>query len=190
MGLALSSVALFGGAFDPPHLGHVAVARAVKEQLDVERLLVLVSEHPGHKGTHLPAEARVELARAAFPDDEVRLDPYSRTIDLLRAESFDDPLFVVGADQFCDFLTWKEPQAVLELTRLAVATRPGFPRARLDTVLRQLDQPERVLFFEIEPNPAASREIRELAAAGAPLVGLVPDEVWSLIREHGWYARG
>lgn len=180
-------IALFGGAFDPPHIGHVAVARAAKEQLDVDGLIVLVSEHPGHKGMHLPAEARVELARAAFPDDEVRLDPYARTVDLLRAERFDDPLFVIGADQFADFLSWKEPEAVLDLARLAVATRPGYPHERLDSVLAALRRPERVLLFEIPPIPAASREIRELAAAGRPLDGLVPDGVRQLILEHGWY---
>ena len=168
-------------------MGHVAVARAAKEQLDVDRLLVLVAERPGYKDVHLPAETRLELARAAFPDDEVRLDPYPRTIDLLRAESFDDPLFVIGADEFCDFLSWKEPDAVLERTRLAVATRPGFPRERLEAVLAALARPERVVCFEIHPNPAASREIRALAAAGAPLDGLVPDAVGDLIRERGLY---
>ena len=57
---------------------------------------------------------------------------------------------------------------MLALTRLAVATRPGFPPERLDSVLEGLEGPGRVIFFEIEPNPAASRDIRELAAAGAP----------------------
>ena len=180
-------LALFGGAFDPPHVGHVAVARAAKEQFDVERLIVLVAEQPAHKEVHLPVEARVELARAAFPDDDVRVDPYPRTIDLLRAESFDDPLFVIGADQFCDFLSWEEPDAVLELAQLAVATRPGFPGDRLDAVLEQLRRPDRVRFFAIEPIPAASRDLRGLAAAGAPLTGLVPDAVWQLIREQGLY---
>jgi len=168
-------------------MGHVAVARAVEEDLDVDGLVVLVSERPGHKEVHLPAEARLELARAAFPDAEVRLDPYPRTVDLLRAERFDEPLVVVGADEFCDFLSWKEPEAVLALARLAVATRPGFPRERLDSVLGALARPDRVLFFEIPPIPAASRAIRELAAAGAPLDGLVPDRVAELIRERGWY---
>ncbi|MEP6812698.1 MAG: nicotinate-nicotinamide nucleotide adenylyltransferase [Actinomycetota bacterium] len=180
-------LALFGGAFDPPHVGHVAVARAAKEQFDVERLIVLVAEKPAHKEVHLPVETRMELARAAFPDDEVQVDPYPRTIDLLRAESFDDPLFVIGADQFCDFLSWEEPDAVLGLAQLAVATRPGFPRDRLDAVLEQLRRPDRVRFFAIEPMPAASRDLRELAAAGAPLTGLVPDAVWQLIRERGLY---
>ena len=180
---------LFGGAFDPPHMGHAALARAAKEQFQPERLVVLVSENPGHKDVHLPPGTRLELARAAFPDDEVRLDPHPRTVDLLRAEPFDDPVFVVGADQFADFLSWKEPDTVLEHSRLAVATRPGYPRERLDAVLEELDQPERVIFFEIEPNPASSREIRELAAAGAPLTGLVPDGVDELIKARGLYVR-
>jgi nicotinate-nucleotide adenylyltransferase len=178
------AVGLFGGAFDPPHNGHVAVARCAKEHLELERLIVLVSEAPGHKDVELPAEVRLELARAAFPDDEVRLDPHPRTIDLLRAERFDDPIFIVGADQFVDFLTWKEPEAVLELARLGVATRPGYDRGLLDTVLRSLEHPDRVLFFDIEPNPAASRDIR---AGAAPLESLVPPAVASLIRERGLY---
>jgi nicotinate-nucleotide adenylyltransferase len=179
------AVGLFGGAFDPPHNGHVAVARCAKEHLELERLIVLVSEAPGHKDVELPAEVRLELARAAFPDDDVRLDPYPRTIDLLRAERFDDPVFIVGADQFVDFLTWKEPEAVLELARLGVATRPGFDRGLLDTVLRSLEHPDRVLFFDMEPNPAASRDIR--AGAAAPLESLVPPAVARLIRERGLY---
>jgi nicotinate-nucleotide adenylyltransferase len=180
-------VGLFGGAFDPPHVGHVAVARAAKEELGIPRLVVLVAERPGHKEVHVPPETRLELARAAFPDDEVRLDPYARTIDLLRAERFDDPVFVIGADQFAGFLSWQEPNAVLALARVAVATRPGFPRERLESVLAELDHPERVLFFEIEPNPAASRDVRALAAAGEPLDGLVPPEVARLIQERGLY---
>jgi nicotinate-nucleotide adenylyltransferase len=180
-------VGLFGGAFDPPHLGHVAVARAAKKELDIPRLVVLVAEHPGHKNVQEAAETRLELARAAFPDDEVRLDPHARTVDLLRTERFDDPVFVIGADQFADFLSWQEPNAVLELTCVAVATRPGFPRERLEPVLGELEHPDRVLFFEIEPNPAASRDVRAVAAAGEPLDGLVPPEVARLIQERGLY---
>jgi nicotinate-nucleotide adenylyltransferase len=180
---------LYGGAFDPPHVGHVEVARAAKQHFALPRLTVLVAEQPGHKETYLPAAARLELARAAFPGDDVRLDPYARTIDLLRRECFEEPLFVIGADEFCAFLSWKEPDGVLERTELAVATRPGYPSGRIDAVLEQLDQPERVHFFEIEPKPVASREVRELAAAGASLDGLVPDAVAELIRAHGLYVR-
>jgi nicotinate (nicotinamide) nucleotide adenylyltransferase len=178
---------LYGGAFDPPHNGHVAVACAAKARFGLTTLIVLVAAAPGHKDVYAPAELRLELARAAFPDDAVRLDEHARTIDLLRAGTFDDPLFIIGADQFCDFLTWQEPNAVLELTRLAVATRPGFPPERLRAVLRQLEHPERVVFFDLEPNPAASRDVRALAAAGEPLDGVVPPAVAALIEQHGLY---
>lgn len=174
---------LYGGAFDPPHLGHVALAAGAKRAFALPRLIVLVSERPGHKGTHAPAEARLELARIAFPDDEVRLDPYPRTIDLLRAERFEEPIFVVGADEFCHFLSWKEPDAILDLAELAVGTRPGFPRERLESVLERLERPERVRFFEIEPNSASSTAIR----AGDPIDELVPPDVAALIRQRRLY---
>jgi nicotinate-nucleotide adenylyltransferase len=180
-------VVLYGGAFDPPHLGHVAVADTARCDFGVERLVVFVSERPAHRTTHASAEDRLALAHAAFVGDDVRLDPYPRTVDLLRAESFDDPVFVVGADQFRDFPSWSEPDEVLERTRLAVATRPGFPAEDFDIVLAQLARPERVLFFEIEPNPGASTDIRALAAAGEPLDGLVPPAVAQLIEERGLY---
>ena len=179
--------ALYGGAFDPPHLGHVGVADAARKLLGVERLVVLVSERPAHRAVHASAEDRLALAAAAFPGDEVRLDPYPRTVELLRAEGFNEPVFVLGADQFSGFLGWSEPAEVLERARLAVATRPGFPRAELDGVLEQLDRPERVLFFEIEPNPAASTDVRARAAAGEPLDGLVPAAVAQLVAERGLY---
>ncbi len=182
----MAEVALYGGAFDPPHNGHVAVAHAARERFAVP-LLVLVSEAPAHRSVESPADLRLELARAAFPGDEVRLDPYPRTIDLLRGERFDDPLLVIGADQFADFLAWKDPGAVLELAHLAVATRPGYPQEVLDAVLLDLERPERVAFFEIEPNAVASREVRALAAVGKPVGGLVPAAVARLIEERGLY---
>ena len=181
---------ILGGAFDPPHEGHVALAKAAKERFGLDRLLVLVAVAPGHKGVEAPAEDRLALAQAAFPDEDVRLDDHARTVDLLRDERFDDPLFLIGADEFCDFLAWKDPDGVLELTRLGVATRPGYPEGRIRNVLDRLDHPERVEFFEIEPHPVASRDLRERLRRGQTLDGLVPARVAELIRERGLYRRG
>ena len=182
------TVGLYGGSFDPPHRGHVALARRAKEELGVARLVVLVSEAPGHKEVATPAAVRLELARAAFPDDEVVLDREARTVDTLRAHpEWVDPVFLVGADQFCDFLSWKEPDEVLRRARLAVATRPGFPPERLEAVLARLEHPDRVRFFELEPVPVSSRELRARLAAGGDVTGDVPSAVSEIIRAERLY---
>ena len=184
------SVGLYGGSFDPPHRGHVALARRAKEALGLERLLVLVSEDPGHKHVDTPAAIRLELARAAFPDDDVELDPAARTVDTLRGHpEWRDPVFLIGADEFCDFPLWKEPEEVLRLARVAVATRPGFPPERLEDVLQALGHRDRVAFFELEPFPISSRDLRERLAAGEDVSGDLPDAVAELIRARRLYAR-
>jgi nicotinate-nucleotide adenylyltransferase len=182
-------IGLLGGAFDPPHNGHVAVATTAKRQFGFDEFVVLVSARPGHKEVVLDASTRIELVRAAFPDDNVEVDEHARTVDTLRAGRWHDPLFLVGADEFCEFLTWKDPEGVLELARLGVATRPGYPRERLDAVLERLAHPERVLFFELEPLAVASRDVRDRVAHGEPIDDLVPVRVAELIREHGLYRR-
>ena len=182
--------ALYGGAFDPPHRGHVELARRAKEELGVDRLLVLVSAHPGHKRVETPAAARLRLARAAFPDDEVVVDPHPRTIETLRAHpEWDDPVLVLGADEFCDFPSWVEPDEVLRRARLAVGTRPGFPSRRLEETLARLAHPERVTFFAIEPTPVASSELRARLAAGADVSDDVPSASAAIIAAERLYRR-
>ncbi len=78
---------------------------------------------------------------------------------------------------------------MLRRTRLAVATRPGFPRERLEAVLAQLEQPERVRFFEIEPTPVASRELRARLAAGEDVGAEVPPAVAEILAREGLYTR-
>jgi nicotinate-nucleotide adenylyltransferase len=182
------TVAVFGGAFDPPHRGHVGLAEQAKRELGVPQLLVLVTADPGHKHVSTPAAARLRLAQAAFPDEDVRLDEHPRTVELLRAHpEWEDPVLVLGADQFAAFPGWTEPDEVLRRARLAVGTRPGFPQARLDEVLGQLDRPERVRFFELpEPVPAASRELRARIRRGEDVTDL-PPAVAAAIEADGLY---
>ena len=175
-------IGLFGGAFDPPHNGHVALLRAAKAELELDRVLVLVEANPAHKTVETPAAIRLELAHAAFPDEEVVLDEHARTVDTLRAHpEWVDPVFLVGADEFCNLLSWKEPDEVLRLTRLAVAARPGYPRSRLQSVLDRLEAPERVLFFELE-EAIASTELRKHFELGD-----MPAAVAKIIERDGLY---
>jgi nicotinate-nucleotide adenylyltransferase len=156
----------------------------------LERLLVRVVADPGHKVVDTPADVRLRLASLAFaelPEAEVELDPHARTVDSLEALGLDDPVFLIGADEFASFLSWKLPNRVLELARLGVATRPGYPTGRLEAVLGCLDHPERVLLFEIEPQAISSSTIRQLIADGVPLDTLVPPLVAAEIDRLGLY---
>ena len=183
-------IGLLGGTFNPPHNGHVELARAAREHFGLDELAVLVAVRPGHKEVQLDADTRLRLAQAGFPDYDIELDPHERTVDLLKSGRWRDPLFLVGADQFAELLTWKDPNGVLERARVGVATRPGFEREQLDNVLAQLQQPERVELFEIEPVPISSREIRDRVARGQPIDGLVPPAVGELIDSLGLYRDG
>jgi nicotinate-nucleotide adenylyltransferase len=174
------NVGILGGAFDPPHVGHVELARRGIERFDLDRLLVRVVEEPGHKDVATAPQIRLFLAELAFApldEAEVSLDPFPRTVDSLEALALDDPVFLVGADEFASFLAWKEPERVLDLARLGVATRPGVDRASLDAVLARLGRPDRVGFFEIDPLPVSSSDIRGRLAAGGSISGLVPPPV-------------
>ncbi len=181
---------LFGSVFDPPHVGHVALLRDARAHFGFDRVVVLVVAHPGHKRVATDPGVRLELAQLAFPDDDVELDPHPRTVDLLRERRFDDPVLLVGADQFADFLTWKEPDEVLELARLGVATRPGYPLEALDGVLAALRRPDRVSFFEIEGIELSSSDVRARVAEGVSIDGLVPPAVAAEVARLGLYRHG
>lgn len=190
MGVSGPAVGILGGAFDPPHDGHVALARAAIDHFRLGRLLVRVVEHPGHKNVAASAEDRLALAELAFasvPGAEVEPDRFARTVDSLEALGLSDPVFIVGADEFVSFLQWKEPERVLELARLGVAARPGYPQDAVALVLAQLGRSDRVELFPLEPFPVSSSGIRERVAAAARLDGLVPVPVAVEIERRGLY---
>ena len=176
---------LYGGAFDPPHNGHVELAREAEARFG-SPLVVLVTGNPGHRGVTASAEDRLELARAAFPSRRVELDPHRFTIDLLRAGSWPDPVVVLGADELIDFPRWREPRAVLALARLAVATRPGYPVERVEEALARLGR-ERIDLFEMPAVPVSSTEVRSRLLRGEPIADAVPPAVARLIRKRGLY---
>jgi nicotinate-nucleotide adenylyltransferase len=173
------TTAILGGAFDPPHLGHLALAEGALGSLGADRLLVLVVVSPGHKETVLDAQTRLELTRLAFADldAEVRLDDHAYTVDFLRDEKPADAVFVLGADEWAAFFdTWKEPEEVRRLIPIAVAARPGEPEPRGD-----------VTVFEIDQRPISSSEVRDRIAEGLPIDDFVPAAVAREIERRALY---
>jgi nicotinate-nucleotide adenylyltransferase len=188
---------LFGGAFDPPHYGHLELVDTALRHFGLDRVVVIPTGRAPHKAIATPAEVRYRLAEAAFegrPGVELsrweleRGEP-SYTVETTRwaRERYGDLIFLVGADQFAKLATWREPDEVLRLARLGVATRPGYDREELDRVLRHLADPSRVELFEIEPNAVSSTEVRARVGRGEPVDGLVPPAVRELIDELGLY---
>jgi len=176
--------ALFGGAFDPPHLGHVALLHAARKKLGLDDVLVVVSAYPGHKEVETPAAIRLELARAAFPGEKLFLDDHARTVDMLRDHpEWEGATFLLGADEYAGFSRWKEPEEVLRMVKLAVGTRPGFS-------IPPPGENGRVTFFEIDPVPVSSTVLRERLDRGDDVSELVPAAVWELIERGGLYGRG
>jgi nicotinate-nucleotide adenylyltransferase len=181
---------LFGGAFDPPHNGHVALIETALDHFALERVLVLVVMRPGHRMVALDFEQRFELARLAFsalPRTDVVPEEHEYTVDAVAAGRFADAIFLIGADEFAGFLAWKDPNGVLEHVRLGVATRPGYERESFQSVLASLEHPERVAFFEIPAVPVSARELRARIASGEPIDGLVPEPVAREIEARGLY---
>lgn len=174
------AVGILGGRFDPPHVGHLALAEAAVARFGLEELHVTVVAEAAHKQSVAPVEHRLAMARLTFAPlgAVVEREEHAYTVDALEAHRYEDPVFLIGADQLADFPTWKEPERVLELARLGVATRPGYaPEA----------SSERVELFELEPHAVSSTQVRDRVARGEPIDGLVVPEVAAYIAEHRLY---
>jgi nicotinate-nucleotide adenylyltransferase len=189
--VAVAPTGILGGVFDPPHLGHVALAQAALRELGLAELAVLVVADPGHKRTATPAETRLELARLAFEGVEgtsVELDRHARTVDSLEERRPPDAVFVLGSDELAAFSTWRSPERILELVRLGVALRPGTSPDAVRRVAAELGAEGRILEFELEPHPISSSDIRDRVAHGLPVDDLVPAKVADAIRRLSLYA--
>ena len=136
---ASGAVAVLGGTFDPPHVGHLIVAQDVYEALDVERVVWVPAGRPPHKpvGGVTPPELRLEMTRAAVGGDgrfavsdvEIRRDGVSYTVDTLREMAEEAPgrrvHLVMGADQLGALGRWRDPEEISRLARIVVMTRGG-----------------------------------------------------------------
>ena len=174
------AVGIFGGRFDPPHLGHLALARTAGQHFGFDELHVTVVADAAHKLSEASAEDRLAMTRLTFAglDATVELERHRYTVDALEAAHYEDPIFLIGADQLADLPTWKQPERLLELARLGVAARPGWePEPGSD----------RIEVFELEPHPVSSTEIRERVRRGEPIDGLVVPAVATYIAEHDLY---
>ncbi len=202
MSSAAGGVGILGSAFNPPHLGHLALAQEALWQLGLsEVILVPTGEAPHKRILDDPGrELRLAMTRLAAADDprfavstaEVDREGPSytyETLELLARERGDTELvFVMGADAAVGLESWREPGKVVELARLAVARRAGVSDAEVAAVMRSLDAESRATMLEMPQFGVSSSSVRERAAAGRPLRYLVPEAVARFIEEKEIYA--
>ncbi|MDT0632822.1 nicotinate (nicotinamide) nucleotide adenylyltransferase [Rubrivirga sp. S365] len=194
----MPSLALFGGSFNPPHVGHLAVAEACAEAVGLERVLWAPAATPPHKRGHAdmaPAADRLALVRAAVAGNErfeawggeVERGGTSYTVDTLRALAEQHPgaeiALVLGGDSLAGFASWREPRAILDLARLVVYDRPGADLA--DVPAWVTDHATRVAGPLVD---LSSTELRARIRAGRTVRYLVPDAVRAEIAARGLYA--
>lgn len=192
-------IGVFGGAFDPPHLGHIALARAAVEQLKLDELRVFPTGQAWHKARALsPAAHRLAMAQLAFGDvphavvdgRELQRQGPTYTVDTLRELRAECPdatfLLVIGADQAESLHSWRDTAEIARLATISIAARARpisaaapFDASRLPPGLREP--------VELPPLPVSSTEIRQLAAAGGDVLHLVPPSVARYIDRHHLY---
>ena len=188
-------IGIFGGTFDPIHLGHLEVAEAVKRALGIDTMLVVVANLPWQKQDRpiTPAEDRFAMVVAALDDRpgleasriEIDRGGPSFTVDTVRQLLGGHPgaqlFLVVGADVVGALDTWQEHEALRDLVTLAVVDRPGAPH---------LDPPEgwRSIRVAVAPVDVSSTDLRSVLEAGGSVEGLVPPGVIRCISERGLYA--
>jgi len=200
------SLGILGGTFNPPHLGHLALAGHAREELGLGKVLLMPVHTPPHKtpGVDPGPEHRLRMCELAVAEAEgleacgleVERGGASYTVDTLSAIHAKHPdarlSFIVGADTARTLRSWREPRRLLGLASLAVATRTGSSREQVLATLRDLGrQGEQastdVRFLEMEPIELSSSGVRRSAAQGEPIEELVGPAVAAYIAEHGLY---
>jgi nicotinate-nucleotide adenylyltransferase len=199
------TLGILGGTFNPPHLGHLALARHAREELGLERVLLMPVHTSPHKtpGADPGAEHRLRMCTLAVAEArgveacglEVERGGASYTVDTLQAIHAICPdarlTFIVGADTARTMDSWREPARLLELAGLAVAMRAGTERkqvlATVASIAGASDPREDVRFLEMEPMEVSSSLVRERAGRSEPVEDLVGDAVADYIAEHGLY---
>lgn len=199
-------IGIFGGAFDPPHNAHVALAAAALEQFDLQALHVIPTGQAWHKTRTLTApEHRLAMARLAFGDlARVVVDPRELqrpgptfTIDTLTALQAENPgcqlCLFIGADQFATFGQWHDHGKILDIAIICIADRT---ESALSQIEFDVHAPygHRFFLLKLPLMPISATQIRQLLASGpaaaAQAIQMVPEPVARYISRHHLYGGG
>lgn len=189
-------IGIFGGTFNPPHIGHLIVAEHVRSELSLDKIFFVPAEIPPHKLNQNVASSdhRLAMLRLAIQDNprfdvseiELRRGGVSFTVDTLRELTTEHPhdqfFLLIGMDNLSEFYTWKSPEKILELATVVVMTRPGFDANEVPASMK-----DTVRICPVPEIGIASRVIRRRASEGKSIQNLVPESVRKYIHQHKLY---
>lgn len=196
----VARLGVLGGSFNPPHLGHLALARHALEELGLDGVVLMPARRSPYKGAAEDPgpEHRLRMCRLAVAGQprlsasalELQRPGPSYTVDTLRVLHAEHPetelTFLVGADVVRTLPEWREPRQLLELAELAVALRDAGGEHDVRRALVDLPR-ARVRFLAMPPLRVSSSLVRERVRAGEPIDALVGPAVAAYIAEHGLY---
>ncbi len=193
----LSRIGIFGGTFDPPHLGHLIAAEEIRQDFSLQKIFFVPSARPPHKLDLLltGAACRLEMTSLATRDNpgfavsdvEIQRPGPSYTVDTIgefkkRYGSDIEIYFIMGADSIFEIRTWKNPEVLFQLCKVIVTSRPGFPLDEVDTDLRN-----KVTLAEITHIDISSTDIRRRVREGKSIRYFVPGQVEAYVRSRNLY---
>jgi nicotinate-nucleotide adenylyltransferase len=187
---------VFGGTFNPPHIGHLIVVESVCDQLHFDKILFVPSANPPNKNDRsiAPAADRLQMTRLATQGNsrfdvsaiEVQRDGISYTIDtvneLIEMYPRSSLSLIIGADNLLEFETWKSPDEILTKVELVAMTRPGFPMEQ-----ERGKHSKFVTFVHVPQVGISGTEIRRRIKTGRTIRYLVPQSVEEYIGRRGLY---
>lgn len=189
-------ICLFGGTFDPPHIGHLLIAQTICEAESFDKILFIPVNIPPHKSVNTPLEDRLNMLEIAIDDNpnfeisdiEIKRGGVSYTIDTIRTIkkqyniSSNKISYLIGSDSLLNFHNWKDPEKILEECQIIVAIRPGFRPSDIPAWILHKIQFANIPRFEI-----SSTNIRSRWVEGKTIRYLVTLPVWEYINKNKIY---
>jgi nicotinate-nucleotide adenylyltransferase len=194
-------IGILGGAFNPPHIGHLVCAQEALLQLELDKVVLVPVGQAPHRELEIDPgpEVRLEMVELAIADDarfaasrmEIDREGPSYTADTLQAlrdaEPGDELFLIIGGDQAATLPEWHEPERVLELAQVAVVERTNWSRNAVGIRVGRLKGAEQIRYLEMPIMQISSTSVRRRVAAGLPIRYLVPDRVANHIGANDLY---
>tara|TARA_B100000029_G_scaffold83810_1_gene74620 strand:+ start:1426 stop:2004 length:579 start_codon:yes stop_codon:yes gene_type:complete len=189
-------ICLFGGTFDPPHIGHLLIAQTVCEAENFDKIIFIPAYQPPHKTEITPVDDRLKMLKIAvkgnpnfeISDIEIKRGGVSYTIDTVKAVKKElgtdkkDLFYLIGSDSLLNFHNWKDPKNILDECQVIVAIRPGFRPSDIPSWILHRIQFANIPRFEI-----SSSNIRHRWVENKTIRYMVTLPVWDYINENNLY---